>query len=59
MFVPAKMKSTFNKIDLNHVRPSVLIGGYPTAILAITLPPLTYTFGEKLCRTISLLAQHQ
>lgn len=36
LFKPAKMKNTFNKIELNDVRPSVVVGDYPTAILAIS-----------------------
>ncbi|MBA6231971.1 MULTISPECIES: serine hydrolase domain-containing protein [unclassified Colwellia] len=50
LFIPAKMTSTFNKVDLNDVRPSV-VGDYTSAILSIsyfTTPDDLYLWGKAL-----------
>jgi CubicO group peptidase (beta-lactamase class C family) len=36
LFIPAKMTSIFNKVDLSDVRPSVVVGDYTSAILGVS-----------------------
>lgn len=36
LFIPAKMTSTYNKVDLSDVRPSIVVGDYTSAILGIS-----------------------